>query len=55
MDETAMINERVLQISRVLLRVALGAGFLSGIADRFGLYGRPGVPGVSWGDWTRKM
>lgn len=52
MDKTAMTKERVLQVSKVLLRVALGAGFLSGIADRFGLYGRPGAVGVSWGDWT---
>lgn len=47
-----MTNERVLQIAKILLRLALSAGFLSAIVDRFGLYGPPGASGVSWGDWT---
>ena len=34
------------------LRVALAAGFLSAVADRFGLWGMPGTPGVAWGDWS---
>ncbi len=34
------------------LRLALAAGFLSAVADRFGLWGKPGVPGVAWGDWS---
>ncbi|WP_212754704.1 hypothetical protein [Nakamurella aerolata] len=29
----------------------LGADFLAAVADRFGLLGAPGAPGVSWGDW----
>ena len=29
----------------------LAAGFLSSIADRFGLWGPPGAPGVNWGDF----
>lgn len=33
------------------LRVALAAGFLSAVADRFGLWGPPGGPGVAWGDF----
>ncbi len=33
------------------LRIALAAGFLSAVADRFGLWGPPGAPGVAWGDW----
>ncbi len=33
------------------LRLALAAGFLSAVADRFGLWGPPGAPGVAWGDW----
>ncbi len=33
------------------LRVALAAGFLSAVADRFGLWGPVGAPGVAWGDW----
>jgi len=31
--------------------VALGAAFLSAVADRFGLWGAPGKPGVAWGDF----
>lgn len=34
------------------LRLALAAGFLSAVADRFGLWGKPGSPGVAWGDWA---
>lgn len=33
------------------LRLALGAGFLSAVADRFGLWGRPGAPLVAWGNF----
>ena len=31
------------------LRLALAAGFLSAVADRFGLWGPAGTPGVAWG------
>lgn len=31
------------------LRLALAAGFLSAVADRFGLWGPAGAPGVAWG------
>lgn len=34
------------------LRIALAAGFLSAVADRFGLWGPPGSPNVAWGDWS---
>src|SRR5258708_34442232 len=47
-----MNNERVLQISRVFLRVALGITFLLAIADRFGWLGPYGSKNVSWGDCT---
>lgn len=33
------------------LRWALALGFLSAVADRFGLWGPPGSPHVDWGDW----
>jgi uncharacterized membrane protein YphA (DoxX/SURF4 family) len=33
------------------LRVALAAGFLSAVADRFGLWGPVGAPNVAWGAW----
>jgi putative oxidoreductase len=33
------------------LRVALGAGFVSAVADRLGLWGLPGTLFVSWGNF----
>lgn len=36
----------------VLVRVVMATDFLLAVADRFGLLGRPGSPGVSWGDFT---
>ena len=47
-----MNNERVLQIARVFLRLALGISFLVAIGDRFGWLGPYGSKNVSWGDWT---
>ncbi|HYK52972.1 MAG TPA: MauE/DoxX family redox-associated membrane protein [Candidatus Eremiobacteraceae bacterium] len=35
------------------LRAALGITFLFSVADRFGLLGPPGTPGVSWGTFPR--
>lgn len=32
-------------------RIALGLGFLSAVADRFGLWGPVGAPNVAWGDF----
>lgn len=46
-----MTDKRILQISRLFLRLALGITFLVSIADRFGWLGRPGGKNVSWGDW----
>jgi hypothetical protein len=39
-------------VSKIALRAALAASFLSAVADRFGLWGSPGAPGVAWGDWS---
>jgi putative oxidoreductase len=44
------MNGRLLPIAIFLLRFALAAGFLSAVADRFGLWEPPGKEGVSWGD-----
>lgn len=33
----------------VYLRFAIGIGFLSAVADRFGWWGPPGTPNVTWG------
>ena len=35
----------------LILRVILGITLLSAVADRFGLWGAPGTPGVAWGNW----
>ncbi|MGH9618675.1 MAG: DoxX family membrane protein [Bryobacteraceae bacterium] len=39
--------------SSIFLRLALGAAFLSAVADRFGLWGTYGQPNVAWGDFGR--
>src|SRR5262245_65405083 len=36
-------------VAAIFLRLALAAGFLSAVADRFGLWGPAGTPGVAWG------
>src|SRR3954469_26048517 len=40
---------RSTKLAAVFLRLALAAGFLSAVADRFGLWGPAGTPGVGWG------
>src|SRR5262249_41481257 len=35
----------------IYLRLALAAGFLAGVTDRFGLWGPPGTKNVAWGDF----
>ena len=37
---------------RLFARFALGASFLSAVADRFGLWGPYGAKNVSWGDFA---
>jgi uncharacterized membrane protein YphA (DoxX/SURF4 family) len=39
--------------SALLLRIGIGVGFLSAVADRFGLWGPFGQPNVEWGDFSR--
>lgn len=46
-----MSEERIWFVGRLFFRVALAATFLSAVADRFGIWGPPGTPGVSWGTW----
>jgi hypothetical protein len=38
--------------ARVFARLALGAGFLSAVADRFGIWGPAGATNVAWGDFA---
>jgi putative oxidoreductase len=39
------------QLAAAFLRLALGAGFLSAVADRLGFWGPPGASLVSWGNF----
>jgi uncharacterized membrane protein YphA (DoxX/SURF4 family) len=39
------------KLAEIFARLALGAAFLSAVADRFGFWGVPGKPGVAWGDF----
>ncbi|MFI5614179.1 hypothetical protein [Amycolatopsis sp. NPDC051903] len=45
-------RERVWSTATVLARLALAAGFLSAVADRFGWWGPPHTASVSWGDFA---
>jgi uncharacterized membrane protein YphA (DoxX/SURF4 family) len=47
-----MNNDRILQIAKVSVRLALGITFLVSIGDRLGWLGAYGSRNVSWGDWT---
>lgn len=46
-----MNPSRMLSSAKWFLRLGLAAGFLSAVADRVGLWGPPGTPGVAWGEW----
>jgi uncharacterized membrane protein YphA (DoxX/SURF4 family) len=39
--------------SALVLRIGLGVGFLSAVADRLGLWGAFGQPNVEWGNFSR--
>ena len=57
---TVAVNDKVLstehgrakQLIVLGARFALAAGFLSSIADRFGLWGPAGSPRAAWGNWS---
>ena len=38
-------------LAQLLLRLALGVGFILPVLDRFGMLGVPGEPNVGWGNW----
>jgi uncharacterized membrane protein YphA (DoxX/SURF4 family) len=46
-----MNSATVVGAAQWFLRVALAAGFLSAVADRFGLWGPAGAANVAWGAW----
>lgn len=39
-------------LPQLVLRFALGIGFLLPVMDRLGILGKPGTNGVAWGDWS---
>ena len=47
------MNKKLVDIATLSLRIALALAFLSAVADRFGLWGKPGRPGVSWGNMAQ--
>lgn len=42
-------NDWLFTASAILLRIALAGGFLSAVADRFGIWGASGASNVAWG------
>ncbi|MEW2478605.1 hypothetical protein AB0876_03345 [Mycobacterium sp. NPDC049093] len=50
-EKTPSENKLLLRGATLFARVALAAGFLSAVADRFGLWGPPGTSNVGWGNF----
>ncbi|HEY4379601.1 MAG TPA: DoxX protein [Acidobacteriaceae bacterium] len=46
------LTETGTEIARLFARLALGASFLSAVADRFGFWGPYGGKNASWGDFA---
>src|SRR4029079_17506701 len=51
-SKAAQLTENGTEIVRLFARFALGASFLSAVADRFGLWGPYGAKNVAWGDFA---
>jgi uncharacterized membrane protein YphA (DoxX/SURF4 family) len=51
-SKAAQFRENGTEIARLFARFALGASFLSAVADRFGLWGPNGAKNVSWGNFA---
>src|SRR5215813_12966341 len=47
-----MTGASTLSSARWFLRLSVSGGFLSGVADRLGIWGAPGTPDVAWGAWA---
>ena len=47
-----MTGASTLSSARWFLRLSIAGGFLSAVADRFGIWGAPGTPNVAWGTWA---
>lgn len=44
--------QNTLALGQLLLRLALGVGFILPVLDRLGFLGPPGSPNVGWGNWA---
>lgn len=51
MSSTELTTTRHYDLAASFLRLGLGAGLLSAVADRLGFWGPPGTPLVSWGNF----
>lgn len=51
-SKAAQLTGNRTEIARLFARLALGASFLSAVADRFGLWGPYGARNVSWGNFA---
>src|SRR5215475_3484096 len=47
-----MSGASTLSSAQWFLRLSIAGGFLSGVADRLGIWGAPGTPNVAWGAWA---
>jgi len=53
MSTISVKDSKFASYSALLLRIGLGVGFLSAVADRLGVWGAFGQPNVEWGDFSR--
>ena len=53
MSTMTVKDSKIASYATLLLRVGLGVGFLSAVADRLGLWGAFGQPNVEWGNFSR--
>jgi uncharacterized membrane protein YphA (DoxX/SURF4 family) len=53
MSTVAVKDSKFASYASLLLRIGLGVGFLSAVADRLGLWGPFGQPNVEWGNFSR--
>ena len=53
MSTIAVKDSKFASYATVVLRIGLGVGFLSTVADRLGLWGEFGQPNVEWGNFSR--
>ncbi|MBB5330326.1 DoxX family protein [Tunturiibacter gelidoferens] len=53
MNAIPMKDSKFAGYASLLLRIGLGVGFLSAVADRLGLWGAFGQPNVEWGTFSR--